>query len=89
MPTGYGNWSAHVGYKYMGFVDENLQGMNQFNAPGKSTDEIHQIYGGISVFFGTELWLGDWALPAALSWSQSPGSACTRTFIHDCTPRRS
>lgn len=51
MPKGYGNWSAHAGYRYMNFVDENLRGMNQFNAPGKETDEVHQIYGGISVFF--------------------------------------
>ncbi len=51
MPKGYGHWSAHVGYRYMNFVDNNLEGMNQFNAPGKPTDEVHQIYGGISVFF--------------------------------------
>jgi hypothetical protein len=51
MPKGYGFWSVHAGYKYMAFVDDNLKGMNQFNAPGKSTDEIHQVYGGISVFF--------------------------------------
>ena len=51
MPKGYGFWNIHAGYKYMDFVDENLQGMNQFNAPGKSTDHIHQVYGGISVFF--------------------------------------
>jgi hypothetical protein len=51
MPQGYGHWSIHAGYKYMNFVDENLQGMNQFNAPGKRTEEIHQVYGGISVFF--------------------------------------
>ena len=51
MPKGYGFWNVHAGYKYMHFVDENLQGMNQFNSPGKSTEEIHQVYGGISVFF--------------------------------------
>ncbi|MEA3210044.1 MAG: hypothetical protein QOE70_3101 [Chthoniobacter sp.] len=51
MPKGYGNWSVHAGYKYMNFVDNNLAGMNQFNAPGKPTDEVHQVYGGISVFF--------------------------------------
>jgi hypothetical protein len=51
MPKGYGHWSAHVGYKYMNFVDNNLSGMNQFNAPGKSEDDVHQVYGGISVFF--------------------------------------
>jgi hypothetical protein len=51
MPKGYGHWSIHAGYKYMNFVDENLEGMNQFNAPGKKTEDIHQVYGGISVFF--------------------------------------
>jgi hypothetical protein len=51
MPKGYGNWSIHAGYKYMDFVDNNLKDMNQFNAPGKPTDYIHQVYGGISVFF--------------------------------------
>lgn len=51
MPKGYGFWSVHAGYKYMDFVDNNLVGMNQFNAPGKPTDNIHQFYGGISVFF--------------------------------------
>jgi hypothetical protein len=51
MPKGYGFWSIHAGYKYMNFVDNNLAGMNQFNSPGKPTDEIHQVYGGISVFF--------------------------------------
>jgi hypothetical protein len=51
MPKGYGHWSIHAGYKYMNFVDENLQGMNQFNAPGEPTEDVHQVYGGISVFF--------------------------------------
>lgn len=51
MPKGYGFWNIHAGYKYMDFVDNNLVGMNQFNAPGKPTDHIHQFYGGISVFF--------------------------------------
>lgn len=51
MPKGYGNWSIHAGYKYMNFVDDNLQGMNQFNAPGEPTEDVHQVYGGISVFF--------------------------------------
>ncbi|MCW2573867.1 MAG: hypothetical protein JWO88_3925 [Frankiales bacterium] len=51
MPKGYGHWSIHAGYKYMNFVDENLEAMNQFNAPGKKTEDIHQVYGGISVFF--------------------------------------
>ncbi len=51
MPKGYGFWDIHVGYRYMAFVDDNLKGMNQFNSPGEPTDEIHQVYGGISVFF--------------------------------------
>lgn len=51
MPKGYGNWSIHAGYKYMNFVDNNLEGMNQFNSPGEPTDHVHQVYGGISVFF--------------------------------------
>jgi hypothetical protein len=51
MPKGYGNWSVHAGYRYMNFVDENLQGMNQFNAPGQPTEDTHVFYGGISVFF--------------------------------------
>ena len=51
MPKGYGNWSLHAGYKYMNFVDNNLSEMQQFNAPGKATDEVHQIYGGLSIFF--------------------------------------
>ena len=51
MPKGYGSWSVHAGYRYMNFVDENLQGMNQFNAPGQPTEDTHVFYGGISVFF--------------------------------------
>jgi hypothetical protein len=51
MPKGYGSWNIHAGYRYMNFVDENLQGMNQFNSPGEPTDDVHQVYGGISVFF--------------------------------------
>jgi len=51
MPKSTGSWSIHAGYRYMSFVDNNLAGMNQFNAPGEPTDEVHQVYGGISVFF--------------------------------------
>lgn len=51
MPKGYGHWSIHAGYKYMNFVDKNLRGMQQFNAPGEELDAVHQVYGGISVFF--------------------------------------
>lgn len=51
MPQGYGHWSAHIGFKYMGFVDQNLRHMQQFNAPGKSVDETVQFCGGFSAFF--------------------------------------
>jgi len=51
MPKGYGNWSAHVGYKYMNFNDDNLAYMNTFNAPGTTTRSTSQVYAGVSVFF--------------------------------------
>lgn len=51
MPQGYGNWGFHAGFKYMGFVDKNLQGMQQFNATGKSEKDAFQVYCGISSFF--------------------------------------
>lgn len=51
MPKGYGNWGAHVGFRYMHFEDVNLAGMQQFNAPGESTRESAQVYAGISIFF--------------------------------------
>jgi hypothetical protein len=51
MPKGYGSWSFHAGFRYMNFVDENLQGMQQFNAPGKAVDDTVQYYCGISIFF--------------------------------------
>jgi hypothetical protein len=51
MPKGYGHWSAHVGGKYINFVDDNLYELNTFNAPGKATRDTWQVYGGISVFF--------------------------------------
>ncbi|HTD68373.1 MAG TPA: hypothetical protein VK846_17745 [Candidatus Limnocylindria bacterium] len=51
MPQGYGHWSFHVGFKYMNFVDENLRGMQQFNAPGKSVNDTTQVFAGISTFF--------------------------------------
>jgi len=50
-PKGYGNWGVHAGFRYMGFVDENLQGMQEFNAPGKSKSGSPQVYGGVSIFF--------------------------------------
>ena len=51
MPKGYGNWSAHVGFKHQHFEDENLASMQAFNAPGKRTDDVTMLYGGISIFF--------------------------------------
>jgi hypothetical protein len=51
VPQGYGFWNFHVGFRYMNFVDENLQGMQQFNAPGNSVDQTVQYYCGLSAFF--------------------------------------
>ena len=51
MPQGCGHWSFHAGFKYMDFVDKNLQGMQEFNAPGHSVDHATQVYCGISTFF--------------------------------------
>jgi hypothetical protein len=51
MPQGYGHWGFHAGFRYMGFEDKNLRGMQQFNAPGKATSETVQFYAGISTFF--------------------------------------
>ncbi len=51
MPKGYGNWSWHAGYRYQHFVDDNLAGMQQFNAPGESTRHANQVYAGVSIFF--------------------------------------
>jgi hypothetical protein len=50
-PKGYGNWSVHAGFRYMGFEDDNLRGMQEFNAPGKAKSGSSQVYGGISIFF--------------------------------------
>lgn len=44
MPAGYGNWSAHLGGKYMAFVDDNLRATQ-----GRS--ETFQIFGGLTTFF--------------------------------------
>ncbi len=44
MPAGYGNWSSHLGVKYMDFVDDNL-----IATQGRS--DTWQIYGGITTFF--------------------------------------
>jgi hypothetical protein len=51
IPQGYGNWGFHAGFKYMNFVDKNLQGMQEFNAPGHAVDDTVQYYGGFNVFF--------------------------------------
>lgn len=51
MPKGYGNWSFHAGFKYMGFVDENLQKMQQFNATSSSESHSTLLFCGISSFF--------------------------------------
>jgi hypothetical protein len=51
MPQGYGHWSFHAGVRYQGFVDKNLQNMQQFNAPGKSVDGTVQFFGGFTAFF--------------------------------------
>lgn len=44
MPEGYGHWSFHAGYKYMGYEDNNLK-----VTQGKSN--TWQIYCGVSTFF--------------------------------------
>ena len=51
VPAGYGFWNLHVGFRYMNFVDENLRGMQQFNAPGKAVDQTVQYYCGLTAFF--------------------------------------
>jgi len=51
MPKGYGHWNFHAGFKYMGFVDKNLQGMQQFNATGSAENHSTLIYCGLSSFF--------------------------------------
>jgi hypothetical protein len=51
MPEGYGHWGFHVGFKYQGFEDKNLKGMQQFNAPGHAVSQSWAVYSGISTFF--------------------------------------
>ena len=51
MPEGYGNWGFHAGFRYMSFEDDNLAGMQEFNAPGEATSDASQIYAGFSIFF--------------------------------------
>lgn len=35
----------------LGFVDENLRGMQEFNTPSSRTTETVQFHCGVSVFF--------------------------------------
>ena len=51
MPKGYGAWSFHAGFKYLAFVDENLRGMQQFNATGSSENHSTLLFCGLSAFF--------------------------------------
>jgi hypothetical protein len=51
IPGEYGHWSMHAGFRYMNFVDKNLQGLQQFNAPGKAVKDTMQIYAGLTAFF--------------------------------------
>ncbi|MDB6033616.1 MAG: hypothetical protein JWM16_3954 [Verrucomicrobiales bacterium] len=51
IPREYGGWSFHAGFKYMDFVDKNLQGLQVFNAPGKAVKDTAQIYCGFTAFF--------------------------------------
>ena len=51
IPGEYGHWSLHAGFRYMNFVDKNLQGLQQFNAPGKAVKDTAQIYAGLTAFF--------------------------------------
>ncbi len=51
MPKGYGNWSFHAGFKFMHLEDDNVQNMQEFNAPGKSVGDVFQIFCGLSTFF--------------------------------------
>jgi hypothetical protein len=55
MPQGYGNWSFHVGVKYMKFLNQGL--INQNNSgflaepPSSNKKDTVQVYAGISTFF--------------------------------------
>ena len=51
MPKGYGNWSAHAGFKYMRFLNANLIGFQSFLGPGRPTKDTVQFYCGVSMFF--------------------------------------
>jgi hypothetical protein len=51
VPSSVGHWSAHLGYRYMNFVDDNLYHLNAFNSPGHSVRVNNSVYSGITVFF--------------------------------------
>ena len=51
MPKGYGFWSAHLGFRYVKFVDKNLQQLATDGGFGSRTKDTAQIYSGVSVFF--------------------------------------
>ena len=55
MPAGYGNWSFHLGFKYMRFLNAGLQAQNNSGflaeGPGSNVKDTVQVYGGASVFF--------------------------------------
>jgi hypothetical protein len=51
MPEGYGHWSFFLGTKFLYFVDDNLDNLNKYNAPGRPTRDTIQGYAGVSVFF--------------------------------------
>ncbi len=51
MPPGYGHWGFHAGFRYMNLNDDNVAGMQEFNAPGKATRDVIQFYCGLSAFF--------------------------------------
>ena len=51
MPKGGGDWSAHAGFKYMRFLNDNLIGFQSFLGPGRPTKDAAQFYFGISAFF--------------------------------------
>jgi len=44
MPAGYGHWSLHAGFKYMGFVDDNLKATQH-------KDGSTQVFAGLTTFF--------------------------------------
>lgn len=51
MPAGYGHWSAHVGFRYMKFVDKNLQQLSTDGGFSGRTRDTWQIYAGMMSFF--------------------------------------